>query len=354
MVRMGEDGSAVAARPGYRPQLDGLRALAVGGVLWTHLCSPQSDFGTLGVRLFFVLSGFLITGMLLEGAGAGRRPLANFYIRRALRLLPAFYLLLGLMLLFNVQAIREVAPWHLFYASNFLFALRGDYIPWSTAAWWSLAVEEQFYLIWPAVVLFLPPRWLRWVCLGCIPAAIGYRLIVTGMDWPVQARLLLPGSIDALGAGALLAVMQRAGDVPGRLLAWLAAAGLLAMTVLTITGFHSSSWGRSIDLAVMVPLVWGGAVGFGGLAGRVLASPPAVYIGRISYGIYLWHLPVWCVLGTMPGGWRLLAPGPLLLLTGTAATVAMASLSWFALEAPANRLKRRFPFGEPVAREGAA
>lgn len=326
----------------YRPQLDGLRAVAVAGVLWAHFCAPDSDLGTLGVRLFFVLSGMLITEQLIGARGGGAAALGRFYIRRVLRLWPAYYLVLGFLLVADAEGFRAVAWWHAGYASNVLFAIRGDYVPWPTAALWSLAVEEQFYVVWPLLVMVLPGRRLMWMALACIPAAIAYRMIVADMGWTVHARLLLPGSIDALGAGAAMAWFSLEGRWPARrwlLLTALCGSALYAGNALSSS--PSADWGRSIDLLLFVPLI--------AVADRdwtvtrpVLCHAALRYLGRISYGIYLWHLPVRYAMGLVPGGWRFHQPGIMMLVAGGLVTIVVASLSWFLVEAPVNRLKKRF------------
>src|SRR5262249_40880734 len=151
----------------YMPQLDGLRAVAVLAVVAHHtLPGPLVDAlnpGAAGVRLFFVLSGFLITGILLgcresmaqQGAG---QALASFYARRFLRIFPLYYFALAVVLLAGVQEARDGAAWHLAYLSN-VYGVRQGWLG-SLAHFWSLAVEEQFYLVWPALVLSLPRPWL--------------------------------------------------------------------------------------------------------------------------------------------------------------------------------------------------
>jgi peptidoglycan/LPS O-acetylase OafA/YrhL len=332
----------------YRPQLDGLRAFAVIAVLYSHYWGgEQSVAGSLGVRLFFVLSGYLITGMLLEARDRGTSPLRNFYARRALRLLPAFYALLGACLLVDTGGIRAVGPWHALYASNILFALQGDYVPWYTAAWWTLAVEEHFYLLWPLVIMTGPRRWLPWICLAALPLALGWRGAVEWMAEDYFPNLLLPASLDALAGGSLLALLARDGS---RWLRWVGLAGCLSAlgwAVLVALGQTWTWWAPVAQVPMFVAIVHYAGRGIGGWVGRILASPPALYGGRISYGIYLYHLPVWYGLTVLlgpdfiPSGWALFT-------VGTLVSVCVAALSWHLLEAPCNKLKHRFPFPSRV------
>jgi len=163
------------------PQLDGLRFLAIAGVMIQHNWRPgpmpwifgRLDYAETGVRLFFVLSGFLITGILLRGRAAATvaatsrlSTLRNFYVRRFLRIFPVYYATLLAVVLLDISPARQIWPWLVTYTTNI-------YI-WHRVAWighlghlWTLAVEEQFYIVWPWLVLFLPRRLLRPI-LGCL------------------------------------------------------------------------------------------------------------------------------------------------------------------------------------------
>ena len=169
------------------PHLDGLRALAVGAVLMEHFWAPWAiesrvPLGAIGVRLFFVLSGFLITAILLNakarveaGTRSTRSEMARFYARRALRLFPIFYLTIAVAAFAGIQIVRDSLWWHLFYTSNLFLAVKAS---WSgpIAHFWSLAVEEQFYFIWPAVVLLCPRKWLIRIATCGIAAAVVFDL----------------------------------------------------------------------------------------------------------------------------------------------------------------------------------
>jgi peptidoglycan/LPS O-acetylase OafA/YrhL len=209
------------AHYGYRPQIDGLRAIAVGGVLLTHFWFPHGPFGHLGVRLFFVISGFLITERLLDARasieGGASHPLQEgvaYFLRRALRLFPAYYLLLTLLLITDAGGIRASAPWHIFNLTNVWFVKIDDWSPWMIAHFWSLSIEEQFYLVWPWVILLLPLRAFGPVVVGTILLGIGFRagvLMTPLAERQVAIWVLTPAAFDALGAGALLALLARNG-----------------------------------------------------------------------------------------------------------------------------------------------
>jgi peptidoglycan/LPS O-acetylase OafA/YrhL len=156
-------------------ELDGLRAFAILGVLYTHFINDESMVGTLGVELFFVLSGYLITGILLRGrnlieACESTLPtvLKSFYIRRALRILPVYYFCLFCLWLAGSQEVKDQIWWHATFNSNMLFV----FIPFTnlTPHFWTLAVEEQFYVFWPAIILLAPRRHLLTILLARLPS----------------------------------------------------------------------------------------------------------------------------------------------------------------------------------------
>lgn len=356
----------------YMPQLDALRAVAVGLVLLYHFWRPARQslhFGGIGVRVFFVLSGFLITGILLHarrqvdaGAWSTRAALRRFYVRRILRIFPLYYLGLTIAWFGKVSDAREGMSWHVAYLSNLYFFLENAAHPgrWGghVAHFWSLAVEEQFYILWPWAVLFAGWRWLPRIVLAMIAAGPLFRavvLVATGND---LAPILTPGCLDSLGLGAYLALtaapelrdhpqIHRIGTpvvAAGALLfvAHQALGGVPAAGVFRIAAF---------DLGVALVAVWltgRASEGIGGPAGAVLDFPPLRYLGAISYGIYLYHLmlpELFTRAARRLGQPELLAPlgdqtVPYFLFY-SAATVAVAAVSWRWFEGPINRLKDR-------------
>lgn len=331
---------------GFRPQLDTLRAIAVFGVLYGHLWETSSHLGTLGVRLFFVLSGFLITSLLLpmRDQNTGRSRLTNFYVRRALRIWPIYYLCLFAAIVANIQDIRQVAVWHLLFLSNILFALRDQYVPWVTSPWWSLAVEEQFYLIWPIIVLVLPRHLLGWVTLGLVVSGVGFHFTVDRLSyWKLGGYHLPPACFEPLGAGAMLAIAKyESGSFPR----WVVPVGVVTAPVvayLQYTGQFGWQW-DCLNVLPMMAAVAAATDGVDGFAGRVLSFAPLRFLGRISFGLYLYHtfalLLLFRLSRFMP---EFGAKGPVVFVTATILTVGMASLSWNVVERRANRLKRYFP-----------
>jgi len=345
----------MANNQAHSPQLDALRALAVSGVLFSHFWGGDGGAGHLGVRLFFVLSGFLITGILIgiradtHSRSEMGRSLRSFYIRRALRIWPAYFLLLGVALAVDIQDIRKTAIWHALFASNILFSLRNEYVPWVAAPWWSLSVEEQFYLVWPALMLLPPRRAMAWVAAAAITLGVGFHCFMSGQGHGgLAASFLPPAAFDALGAGALLAIAQ-SNRWP---LAWLPWAGAAVLVAIILAPDQSPDWlTESLSVLPMTALVAAAKKGFRGVPGLILENPLVTSLGRISYGVYLYHSFVFAILISDKVGVRLIDHrGPSLFFSGSAITILVAIASWRLLEAPANRLKRLFPYKATAAK----
>jgi len=359
-------------------QLDGLRAIAVSAVLYAHLYAADgSHWGAhVGVRLFFVLSGFLITRLLLEARDDQRferaTALKAFYSRRALRLFPPYFAILAVVWLSGLESSEKVLAWHALYLSNFWYALQDAWTPWVLCHTWSLSIEEQFYLVWPLVVLFAPRRSIASICVGIIVCSLAYRFYWPLTGKPTLARDLLPtASMDALAAGALLAVHRSSGGTLPRWMerCWKPFLGisLLLVWLKTVPTTPMLEWLAWIGFEVfpLVPLTLLVAVcsrGVGGHFGRLAKSSPFTALGRISYGVYLYHPIVLALVveaqAFSPVNVSDQGTGRLIVV-GTA-TLILAAISWIAFEKPLNTLKRHFPYaprqassaGEPAAAEG--
>lgn len=349
--------------PPYLVQLDGVRAIAIACVFLTHLTTPWPRFhdllpwGDFGVRCFFVLSGFLITGILLSArarACAGEQSLGraarHFYARRALRIFPLFYAALAAATLLDLPGAREELPWHATYLSNYFLSIHRRWAVTSLGHFWTLAVEEQFYALWPWLILLLPRRLLPklLVLLIAVGPMVRLALLLAGLD-ETGAQRFTPSCFDSLALGGLLALCDagRAGPRRDALVRASALAGLALGVVWKATR-------GSLLAAVLLPLasslvsaglVAEAARGLGGIAGRALSLRPVVYIGKISYGLYVVHLPI--LYGVLPLLERRLGdplagrPGARVLVA-LAASFAVASASWLLLERPLIRLKRYF------------
>lgn len=339
----------------YWPQLDGLRAVAVACVMAFHFIpgvDRYAPLGTMGVRLFFVLSGFLITGILLSWRG---RPLATavkvFYARRALRIFPLFYFVLLAAAALNIGPVRDTFAWHAAYLSNFYFYQRGDWHG-SVSHLWSLAVEEQFYAVWPWLILCAPERWLRPVVIAMIAIAPVSRLL-----FPNPMDSVLPTScLDSLGLGALMAIQSANPSTSAKPAAnerhkvpplWVGLLLVGAMLVLRYAGLGGQYQIVGLDFGVSLLSAWavvGAARGFPGAAGRFLSASAVMAVGRISYGLYVYHGFTPYLLGRYVPGFIDMA-WPLRTFLLTTATALIAMLSWRLLEQPFLRLKPSQPFG---------
>jgi peptidoglycan/LPS O-acetylase OafA/YrhL len=310
----------VARRSRFRPDIEGLRAVAVGLVLVYHAGVRQLPGGFIGVDIFFVISGFLITGLLLrEVESTGRLSLSGFYARRAKRLLPATALVLVaaavVTWLWLPQTQRAILGGDVvaaaFYVVNWRLADRSvDYlaegvVPSPVQHFWSLAVEEQFYVVWPLVILLVLVLARRYrvplrAALAVGIAAIGvpslaYSIWKTGAD-PAPAFFVTTTRMWELAIGAAVALGAAAWTrLPAhvaRLLVWGGLGSLLGAALL-IDG-STAAWPGSLAL---VPVLATAAVIVGGSATarpgvRLLGAPPLVWIGGLSYSLYLWHWPV--------------------------------------------------------------
>ncbi len=343
---------------GHRPQLDGLRALAVALVVLEHTGFGHAVFplGIVGVWLFFTLSGFLITGVLLdaeEQGGGGWRGVGVFYARRFFRIFPAYYLALAVGILLAVPGARERWPSYAAYLTNWRVALGDGHFTGATLDhFWSLAVEEQFYLVWPFAVLFLSARWRVPLFILAAVSAPLTRFVLAAAGWDRVALLApTPCGLDALAVGALAAVgLRQLPALTRKLAGYALPAGLLIVAAAVaadlcgcVVPFARAAFPLGLTLA-SVFLVVRGAEGFGGVAGQLLSCRPLRYLGRISYGIYLWHQIVIELL------LYVMVPNAAAAFAGS---VAVAALSWHLIEAPLNGLKRYFPYTRPAALQTA-
>ncbi len=349
----------------YMPQLDALRAFAVLAVMVNHFLPVHRylpftlDYvspGMLAVRLFFVLSGFLITGILLRSRGR-QNALQRFYIRRVLRIFPIYYLTLFVAFAAGLVSFWEHGFWFLTYLSNFIQASTNPGV--AVGHLWSLAVEEQFYLVWPTLILFLPYRYLLRVIVGSIVLALVFRFVMLRVGTPIMAAIFTPGCLDSLGLGALLAYVCHDAELQAyraRFLKVCLRAGLGLFTVLTALYLYRTAFSIIYTFLIFsasllfTVLIARAAVGFEGRAKSVLEWGPLVYIGKISYGLYVYH-------NFMPTVILYLNKKLGLGVSGTFETAGVATVltflvaiaSWHLIEKPISKLKDLA--GEPAAGE---
>ena len=346
----------------HRPQLDSLRAFAVLAVLLGH-------FGNLpiagqGVELFFVLSGFLITRILVDGKSQCENLpvshksflLRQFYVRRFLRIFPPYYaLLLALALATRCNSNQHLgwdnallwkSMWfHATYTSNFWFTFTDGWDPWITSHFWSLAIEEQFYLFWPWIIISVPRKHL-WIAatLLSLSAPVFREVMLACHANKIAIGTLTPSYFDFLGLGGLVAVVweNRRAQV---LLRLVGSFTIVLLGVGLAVGFAMQNLVVLWALA-FTALVSKGAEGFTGPVGSLLRWSVLRYIGRISYGMYLYHFPALLLVARACK--RLHAPLPDVGANRFAVvgivTVSIAALSWHLFEGPINRLKRFFPY----------
>jgi peptidoglycan/LPS O-acetylase OafA/YrhL len=369
-----------AARPSGRhiPALDGLRGIAILLVLAFHCRSVFSssleapylllrglDLGWSGVDLFFVLSGFLITGILLDSRDSPTY-FKTFYLRRALRIFPLYFAYLFLILV----VVRHLGPdlWsstNPWWYATYLLNWKADhgYNDLYLGHLWSLAIEEQFYFIWPLVVWLTPRRWLRWVCLVVAVLALGFRcfLEIRGQSPEAIYRLTL-SRMDALALGALVATGVR--DFRAVLDRWagpvLAVCGLgfLGVVANLTAGYWNDvrmrTVGASLLEASFACVVFMAATRQSGALGRALRSPFLRKFGKYSYAMYVLHSVPYNLTVEAVGALRAsgLAPALILLLKClyfpaiVSVAFGAAWVSWRVIEEPFLKLKRFFPYLE--------
>ena len=336
-------------KAGRLPGLDGLRAVAIAlavlrhiqlnrvaqGTLVTRML--ELDLGNLGVRIFFVLSGFLITTLLLsEHEATGRISLPRFYLRRSLRIMPAYYAFLAAMAGGAVLGLVPVTPRGLplsaLYASNY-FGL--GTIGWTLAHTWSLSVEEQFYLLWPGALVLAGAR--RGFLVAAVILAVSpvFRVLATHGAWHSHWRTAFECVADALATGCLLAYLR------GAMWAWtpyrdfLSSRAIVLLPVLVLelsfmdgrsTTFAAVAGISLLNVSVAVIVDW--VLHFpAGHIGRALNWRPIAFVGTLSYSLYLWQQPFLSSQGSLP------------VIASLGLIGGAALLSYFVIERPALRLR---------------
>jgi peptidoglycan/LPS O-acetylase OafA/YrhL len=305
-----DSGRAATSRLGYRAELDGLRGIAIILVLLIHV-SGRPRGGLLGVDIFFTLSGFLITTLLLEEWRVQTSiSLRHFYLRRYFRLFPALAVLIAAYVLFvlafsngnNGMRLRG-AGFAITYSANWVMAFNRPFPEWEIGHLWSLAVEEQFYLLWPVLLLLLLKsglglRGIRWTVLGMILAVVAWRtfLDLHGVD---DSRLYFATDtrFDQLLVGCLAAILfvsREKGRGGSRVLMLGGLAGALFLVWRIFEANLRSAWSFKIGLTLFAAatalLIYACVTESFPLLKRVLSARWLVFVGIISYSLYLWHI----------------------------------------------------------------
>lgn len=359
-------------RSGRVASLDGLRGVSILLVLIHHVALQSgadragllfraSEFGRLGVDVFFVISGFLITLLLVrERRATGRTALGAFYLRRTLRIVPAYvaYLVIAGATLALLGHPLSRTDW--LRAATYTTSIFGSN-SWYVGHSWSLSVEEHFYLLWPLLFVALPRRLALVACVGYTGLAVVGRVAYDKLGGIAGTHVdyFSPLRGDAIAAGCALALLatsrargllQRAG--PGT--AWAAAAVALAMLVAAEAFRHAGgAWPRRFEMYgfrfvtdwCIVVVLWAAVYHPAHFAGRLLNWPPLTAVGVLSYSLYLWQE---LFVGPLQAHWPFRLPWNL------AATLVAAYLSYLLVERPFLRLKSRFePTREAAARSDA-
>lgn len=371
------------------PALDGLRGLAVISVVWHNstfggfghgpgagVLDFVSNLGWLGVQLFFVLSGFLITGILLDEKGAPHQ-FRNFYMRRVLRIFPIYYAVL--IVAFIVLPALGMNPnwsvankssdiWYWTYMVNWAIPIEGG--GGGLSHFWSLSVEEQFYLLWPLAAIALSRRALAWVCIGLIGSAPILRALLIHYDphlaeWGAYEFTF--ARWDALGIGALLALVVRerswlerfvvvAPRVFGATLAYIALYILLNHNFAPVDQ-GLAALNQSVAALLFALLLFYGV--YSPLENttrwqHLLTRPALRHVGKYSYALYVLHYPV--VVGCGPlwrpyfekWQWGPVPAGVAHVFAVSVVSYVLARCSWVVIEQPFLRMKRLFSTGKHV------
>jgi peptidoglycan/LPS O-acetylase OafA/YrhL len=356
----------------YFGQIDSLRALAVVAVLASHYLPRNEWLGAdvlgeaaaAGVRLFFALSGFLITGILLDtrsairsGATSIGAAVRRFYARRALRIFPLYYLVVAVCWMVGVVAVREAPGYFLTFTYNFHLIRQGWWDN-DVAHFWTLSVEQQFYLLWPCLVLVVPRRGLAPVTILLVAGGEFARWYYLHHDPTGMAVYVSTfAAADALGTGALLTLAMRHERASSWLERLLVGPALVAVTIGWVTsawwhpalapilGFATNVLRDGVELWMFAGLIFGATRGVRGVLAPVANWQPLAYLGRISYGVYVYHPLMLPVAAAMLAGAGLeanddFAPGQA--AVALVLTLGVAAASWHLFEKPLNDLKRYF------------
>lgn len=345
----------------YFKQLDALRCISVFIVIFHHLpLFEESNYFTYffknftGVDTFFILSGFLITGILLntkEKKTPIKSALKTFYIRRFFRIFPIYYLSIAFLVLVNPSDYSSYAINDILYISNFKMGFDGDFSG-ITPHFWSLSVEEQFYLFWPLLILLVPfknQRLLKAILLVFILGIAG-QFILKALDYRLLGRLTI-GAFAYLSSGAFLsyAFHHKTGIFKSIVNLWpYTFAVILLVPIQYMFGLDASpEFTTLLYLFVGVVIVAKFVDGFKfSIIKSIFENNVVVYFGKISYGLYLYHFIVIHMLSGMNKFLHTSFP-----LAGTEGafaklimTIVVASLSWVMIEKPLIKLKNKFSY----------
>lgn len=365
----------------YFTQLDGIRFVAVALVLFDHWLAEKNvlPLGHLGVTMFFVLSGFLITRILIESKlkddKIGRShwfSVKQFIIRRSIRIFPIYFLAIFALYIFDVPPVRDTVFWCLGYATNFYIAIHQHWMG-TIDHLWSLAVEEQYYLIFPYLILFLPKKHYLKVLVGMVLLSISLRIFfyLQGSNWVIQ-YVLMPTCLDCFGLGGLMAyyftfhkeaIFEKLANTWLVLLSFGVYAFSVYYTLHQQSITHLSHQFGTVVLERFVSALFcfffiaKAVSGYQNFGKSFLENPVVSYFGRISYGIYLYHNFIYNYYHTPQTSIILRVLHKIQRIIPAVSsnvsfelfyyfiiTIVVASLSWFLVEKPINHLKKYFTY----------
>lgn len=351
----------------YYKQLDSFRAIAVFSVMVGHWILWDTDVyivkfipWTHGVLFFFVLSGFLITEILLRskdkiesGIETLQKSIKTFYIRRTIRIFPIYYLLVFLAAFLNFEDTRAILPYLLTYSTNLLQSYSNEYVG-SFSHFWSLAVEEQFYLFWPLFILLVPKKHLAKFILGITILSIVSRMIFEFAfpTYLMAQEYFTLNVMYALSLGGIVAYIKYENKKIFHSISsnfWIAPLVLIVYTACRLTIFPNNFLKFLTDqflFCVFAALLIARAVGSGYkfLAKHILEHKALSHFGQISYGLYVYHffVPPFVVGFLFPLiDWQSDSK-EVYWLSYFVVTILAAEISYYAIERPINKLKMRF------------
>jgi peptidoglycan/LPS O-acetylase OafA/YrhL len=334
------------------PSLDGARAVAVALVFTSHLLVHADlpliwrvDYGNLGVRVFFIISGFLITSLLLaERERTGTISIPDFYVRRVFRIFPAYFVFL------LVMAALLPTGWLILHKVDFLpsAAFFSDYQPGHDALGhtWSLSVEEQFYLLWPGAIVLLGLRRAFYACVALLLVAPAFRMLVDLSLWPEKPMRGIECVGDALAWGCILAcareklwnnrLYQRLASSPYVVLIPLVTLLFMAVVVVRARILYDTIGIPILNFGLVLMLDRYMRFPDTTRTGRWLNWAPIAWIGTISYSLYLWQEPMACLTRPLPA------------IVAVLGALALATASRYFIELPFLALRRRLSFRSPL------
>jgi len=365
----------------YFSQLDGIRFLAVSLVLIDHWLAERNvlPFGPLGVTMFFVLSGFLITRILIQSKLKDDRTgrshwfsVKQFIIRRSIRIFPIYFIAIFVLYAFNVPPVRDTILWCLSYSTNIYIATKQTWMG-TIDHLWSLAVEEQYYLVFPYLILFLPTKHYLKILIGMVFLSVILRLgfYFNSSPWMVQ-YVLMPTCLDSFGLGGILAyffTFQKDTFFKEIITTKYLIMSLLLLVLFLyfsrqyqisskqVHHFGNLVVERLIGSFFCFFLIAKAVNGYDGIVKWFLENPVVSYLGKISYGLYLYHNFIFNFFHTPASSLILrilhkiqrIIPAltqnvvfELLYFFGV--TVFVSILSWYLIEKPINNLKKYFTY----------